>query len=189
MCLIAVSSTRFTELGDSFWHAACLANPDGMGLMFHCGQQLHVHSQNAYDAHSVKASLDALPAGIRAAVHLREATFGPPCAENNHPQVLSKDGFELALMHNGSVPAMNALADEGPSDTALLLRTWVGPRIEAEPAGWTQSALLPELDSFLPERNRLVFLDSHGNWELLREHEGFFVGETWLSNPKARAWL
>lgn len=190
MCLIALSRSRFAELTPSFWREACRANPHGLGLMYHAGHQLHVERIETYDEQTLQRLLDEVPAGVQVAVHLREATFGAGGCLNLHPHLLrDDDGRMLAMMHNGSVPAMNAHPDEGPSDSALLLQNWLGPRLSGRLQGWRHPDLLAELQAFLPERNRLVFLDSEGHWQVLREEEGFFAGQTWLSNPKARAWV
>jgi hypothetical protein len=42
---------------------------------------------------------------------------------------------------------------------------------------------------FAGERNRFVFLDEGGHWQVVGEHEGFWVGGTWLSHPRSKAWL
>ncbi len=190
MCLIALSRSRFAELTPSFWREACRTNPHGFGVMYHANHQLHVERVQTYDEQSLQQRLAGLPRGVQVAVHLREATYGAGGCLNMHPHLLRDDeGRVLAMMHNGSVPAMNADPHDGPSDSALLLQNWLGPRLGGSLQGWRDERLHEELDAFLPERNRLVFLDSEGHWKLLRQQEGFFAGETWLSNPKAKAWV
>ena len=192
MCLIALSDTGFEELTPDFWQSACAANQHGMGWMFHDGLQLWTHSQESYCPEAIAAAVASLPKGTRAAIHLRDSTFGARGSENLHPHLAHFPGerpLQLALMHNGSVAGLPAVPDTGPSDTALLLHTWIAPRMSARPHVWSEPDLLGQLAAFVGERNRLVLLDSTGAWRVIGEQEGFRVGGTWLSNPRARAWL
>ena len=189
MCVIAVSDSNFQELNLSFWQQACLANPHGMGLMWHAEGELRTRAATRYTAKDVLSWLESLPRGCRAALHLREATFGSRCESNLHPHLLRLPGFTLAVMHNGSVPAMRASRDGGPSDSALFVHQWLRQRLAEHPRGWHSAELLKTVDDFLPQRNRLVLLDQVGCWRFVRREEGFDRGRTWLSNPRAKAWL
>lgn len=189
MCLIAVSTSGFRELSAEFWQAACTANPHGIGLLTHDGNGVVTHKLLQSCPRVLAELLGTVQPGRRVAIHLREATFGSRCAANAHPHVLQDPLGQplLAMMHNGSVPQMAAALDDGPSDSALLLTRWLAPRLDLHGALHTSG--LKALDEFLPPRNRLVLLNRRGDWQIVREHEGFWLGQTWLSNPKAQDWL
>ena len=192
MCLIALTTTHFEELTLSFWEQACAANQHGLGIMYHDGQQLVTLTTVSYDAHQVLEHIKRIPRGVRAALHLREATRGGKCVKNAHPHALYLESdplFRLHVMHNGCVPSLPADLQEGPSDTAMLLSTWMTPRLQANPGRWLSPEFLTEMQEFAGPRNRFVMLDGQGQWRVVGEHEGFLRGSTWISNLRARAWL
>lgn len=191
---MAVSRFACPELSASFWERACLANPHGLGLMWFEGGEVRHKTTLLYDADTVQAWLRAVPEGTQRAVHLREATRGSRCVKNAHPHVHEAPGLTVALMHNGSLPFLPAQEHEGSSDSALLLREWLLPRLcdksssaVAFSACWRRA--LQELESAWPQKNRLVLLNHLGEWDFLGMHEGFWKGGTWVSNPRAAAWL
>lgn len=191
MCLIALSNTGFCELPMDFWEQACVANPHGFGLMFHCGQQLQVRRWLKYDAAFISEQLHACPAETRVAIHLREATAGERGGRNLHPHlsVLDERGFSVAVMHNGTLSKLPARHFSGPSDSALFAQEWLPRQVAGAPLQWHQAEHLQAIEAFAGTRNRFVLLDSQGTWRVVGAHEGFDVGGTWLSNPRAKAWL
>jgi hypothetical protein len=192
MCLIAFSPSKFEELSLSFWEQACVANQHGLGVMYHDGQQLVTSTTVEYDARLILALIERIPAGICAALHLREATRGAKCVRNAHPHALRLDGdpgLQLLVMHNGSLPSLPADLQEGPSDTAMLVSTWLAPKLLASPARWQSPEFLSKMEAFAGPRNRFVMVDGQGVWRVVGEHEGFVRGQTWLSNTRALAWL
>jgi hypothetical protein len=92
-------------------------------------------------------------------------------------------------MHNGCLPSMGANADDGPSDTALLVHGWLRQRLQASPATWCGQDVQRQLANVVGPHNRLVLLDSEGTWRRIGAEQGFDVGGTWVSNIKAQAWL
>lgn len=192
MCLIAFTTSNFAELSLGFWEQACAANPHGLGVMYHDGQQLVATTTVEYDAQLVLRRIALIPQGLRAAVHLREATRGAKCVNNAHPHALTLESdplFRLHVMHNGCVAGVPADLQEGPSDTAMLLSTWMAPRLQQNPARWLSSEFLADMVAFAGPRNRFVMLDGEGEWRVVGEHEGFVRGSTWISNLRAQAWL
>lgn len=159
--------------------------------MYHAEGRLVIRRRLAYDVGVLQAELSELPPQTRIAVHLREATSGDRGECNLHPHVARFDetGLELAVMHNGSFRRLPVHAHSGPSDTAVFVSKWLPRRIGQAPAQWHAKEHLEAMAAFAGERNRLVLLDTHGTWRVLGTHEGFEVGGTWLSNPKAKAWL
>ena len=192
MCLIALSDTRFEELSEAFWQQACAYNRHGFGLMYHDGDGLQIRGHLAYDHDTVRAESAAVPGGVKAAIHLRNATFGSREEENLHPQVLtfSEGAFlALAVMHNGCLPSMHANRNAGPSDTSLLVHGWLRQQLQANPAKWCGGEVQRQLANIVGPNNRLVLLDSEGNWRRIGAEQGFEVGRTWVSNMKSKAWL
>ena len=192
MCLIALSDTGFEELPDSFWDHAATANRHGFGLMYHDGHDLRIRGHMAYDADVVRAEIAAVPSGTRAAIHLRNATFGSVDEGNLHPQLLtfSEDSFfALAVMHNGCMPSMRAQVGDGPSDTVLLVHGWLRQRVHASPRDWCCDDTQRHLRDVVGPNNRLVMLDSDGHWRCIGAEQGFHAGRTWVSNAKAKVWV
>lgn len=191
---MAVSPSSCLELSPSFWARACEANPHGLGMMWFEGRRVRHRTTLDYDPATIKRWLREIPVGTRMAIHLREATSGSRCALNVHPHVHEESSLAVALMHNGSLPFLQASEAEGLSDSALLLQSWLVPRLTASSQPyrgfndrWKES--LRELRSLWPARNRLVLLNHLGQWESLAKKKGFRLGGTWVSNPKAKAWV
>lgn len=192
MCLIAISSTGFKELDSDFWRHACAANPHGFGLMYHHKGSLVRRNELRYDAGMVQHELAEIPVGVQVAVHLREATHGCRGDQNVHPHVLRLQGvprFALAIMHNGNIPSMRASSGAGPSDTSLFVQHWLRRKLVASPTAWASPAVLAEVRDLVGPRNRVVFLDNAGRWEIVGKAEGFEVGGCWLSNVRAKPWV
>ncbi len=102
----------------------------------------------------------------------------------------SEDAFvALAVMHNGCMPWMQADRSDGPSDTSLLVHGWLRPQLQADPRRWTSDEFQGRLAEAVGPNNRLVLLDSEGNWRRIGAEQGYDVGRTWVSNVKTRAWL
>ncbi len=186
---MALSTSRFKELPESFWEQACAHNPHGLGMMWHAGGTLHHANTVEYSLQTVLEWIGQAPAGCPVAVHLREATRGSRCRSNTHPHVYRGKNHTLALMHNGSLPFLEAHETEGRSDSAVLLHEWLVPRISDAKDSSSLARALAELRTLWPQRNRLIVLDGHGRWDVLGREEGFEIGCTWVSNPRAQAWL
>ena len=194
MCLIAVSDTGFKELKPSFWRSCCTAFAHGLGLMYFHEGVLHTEQHLEYDSDALQTRLRTVPSGIRIALHLRAATFGSLCQSNLHPHVLHLEGpaqahLTLALMHNGSIPSLQAHPNQGPSDSSVLAQCWLKDRISSAPLQWDSPPVLSDLHELAGNQNRLVLLDHRGKWVVIGETLGFTHEGTWLSNKKVAQWL
>lgn len=189
MCLIALSDSGFQELAAEFWERACAANPDGFGLMFHGGGGPVVQKHETSCVRTLRLRLAALPLDVRVAVHLREATAGERGLANLHPHPCAGAASGVLVMHNGTLRSIPAHPNQGPSDTALFSSRWLPALLSVSNKPWNHDEHLRTIAAFAGPRNRFVFLDSAGSWQVLGEQDGFRVGRTWLSNPKARSWL
>lgn len=172
MCLIAISTSGFSELTFEFWSRACVAFSDGMGLMYMHDGKLHVSKSPVCEPATLLGLLHRVPQGTPVCVHLREATFG---------------SRTLAVMHNGSIQALCADAQSGPSDTQIFVQQWLREKLVAEP-NWMCPNLEVEILRLVGDNNRFAMLDSLGNLKIIGESLGFWRGDTWLSNKKVLAW-
>lgn len=189
MCVMLLSTSRFQELPPAFWEEAVRANPHGLGLMTagtggaRCGRTM------TYSARSIGQMLRDIPAGRPFALHLRLATAGAVSLANTHPVRLRLGrGASAGLMHNGTL-AQFAGRNDGRSDSVAFAQEWLGPRLRRNPGCLQEPGTLAQIADLAGPVNRLILLDGMGRWSLVGEHEGFWLGATWVSNPKAKAWL
>ncbi len=184
-----MSSSGFAELDTSFWALACKANADGIGLMYHDSKALVVRYADTPDISGLEALLTSVPPGLRAAVHLREATAGARGRANLHPRLTQLREGRLAIMHNGCLRKVPAHPTQGPSDTAIFASKLLPNLLERGGGPWHDPRNLTAVRQFAGTRNRFVLLDERGQWRVVAEDEGFWVGQTWLSHPRAKNWL
>lgn len=187
MCLIATSTSGFSELTFEFWRRACVAFSDGMGVMYMHEGKLHVSKSPVCDPATLLELLHQVPQGTPVCVHLREATFGSRTSDNLHPHLLDFREGTLAVMHNGSIQALSADAQSGPSDTQIFVQQWLREKLVVG-SNWMCPKLEAEILQLAGDNNRFAMLDSLGNLKIIGEYLGFWRGQTWLSNKKVLEW-
>lgn len=189
MCVMLLSTSRFQELPPAFWEEAVRANPHGLGLMAAGAGGARCARAMAYSATSIGQLLRDIPAGRPFALHLRLATAGAVSLANAHPVRLQL-GWKTAagLMHNGTLTQFAGRKD-GKSDSVAFAQEWLAPRLRRNPGCLQETDTLAQIAELAGPVNRLILLDGMGRWSLVGEHEGFWLGATWVSNPKAKAWL
>lgn len=121
MCIIIENKTKqnlLSILDKSLLEKMIEINPDGFGITY-------LHSSKAI---TIKGfGLENLLKEIEKIennhccyyVHLRKATVGKVCLENNHPFDVSGDGL-FYLMHNGTLPGFKQDINQCKTDTAFL---------------------------------------------------------------------
>lgn len=163
--------------------SAARKNPDGIGWMYHDGQQMRVGryvnpNRKAYK-HKLLETAAAL-ADHEVLLHLRQATHGDVTKANCHPFKVI-DG--LYMMHNG------VLYDEDPqgaeSDTGSFIRTKLRPLLQRDRGLIYTGALMGLLESAVSSFNRLVFMDAEGWVGYVNHAEGVMYNDCWLSNTYA----
>lgn len=113
----------------------------------------------------------------RAVLHFRYSTAGKVNEENCHP-FLANDN--LGFVHNGTIGIQ--MDDKDFSDTWHFNENVLKPIIDEYPDAWMHKTIKGLVESFITERNKLVFMDGSGNVTIYNEGKGVWHSECWFSN-------
>lgn len=175
MCLIVLQPKGDAMLPTEEIRGAWSANPDGAGYMFVRDGEL-VFRKPFFKYRSLKRHYrrDFAKYGDKSpfVLHFRYATHGPKNSLNTHPHPLA-DG-RVGLAHNGVFPWIPE--DKTISDTVHFCRM-------LEPVS-AQSVMNPEFCNYLEDEiqwNKVVLLDNTGDYRILNENFGHWIGDRWFS--------
>ena len=157
------------------------ANPDGAGFMFAENKRLHIEKgffnfdsfYKAYQEHENKQTV----------LHFRIKTHGKIDTTNCHPFAVNSS---LAFVHNGII---SGFGDANHSDTIGFNHGVLQPLVNK----WGNLALFqdPMID-LLESRigySKLIFLDRHGNHNILNESKGEWDNGIWYSNNSYKPYV
>ena len=173
MC-IAIYKPQGIKISKASLERCFNANPDGAGFMFAEKKKLHTHKgfftfkefYDNYKQHQMKQAL----------VHFRIKTHGKTDKENCHPFLVNKG---LGFIHNGII---SGYGDDKLSDT-IQFNDAILKKIVARHGNM---ALFDDPTQELIENvigySKLVFLDRHGEFNIMNEDKGHWHNKVWYSN-------
>lgn len=150
------------------------ANPDGAGIAFADGSELHL-LKPYWDANEVVAELQSLDR-FPCLVHFRWGTHGAMDDSNVHPFALP-NGWAMA--HNGVIQVPTQ-GDE--SDTRAYIREFVAPACEQNPHAPLNRRIKAMMHHDMGGYSKLAFLHSSGRASLVNASLGVWDGGIWYSN-------
>ena len=150
------------------------SNDDGAGMLWVENGVLMTHKQ-LKDLDSFYAKYQDIRSKTDTVVmHFRIRTHGEVDINNIHPFLVDDN---VGLVHNGII-SQHSVANSKYSDTyhfTEFLRTM--------PKGFQNSeACLALIEDYIGKYNKLIFLDSDGNAEIVNEAAGIWDGNSWFSN-------
>lgn len=111
-------------------------------------------------------------------LHFRIATHGKT-PEYLHPFMVSD---HVGLIHNGVIPGFGSEKFSDTSEFADMLSTITFPNV-----GTLDNWFISEaIQKFIGATNKLVFLDSYGEFRIFNEKLGEWVDGSWFSNDSHR---
>lgn len=157
------------------------ANPDGAGFMYAEDKKLHIEKgffslQSFYEAY-VKHQ------DKKAVLHFRIKTHGKIDTTNCHPFAVNSS---LAFVHNGII---SGFGDSDHSDTIGFNHGVLQPLVNK----WGNLALFQDpMKDLIESRigySKLIFLDRHGNHNILNEAKGIWDDGVWYSNNSYKPYV
>ena len=150
------------------------ANPDGAGFMFAEDKELHLHKgyfkfdefYKEYKPHEKKQTL----------IHFRIKTHGKLDKKNCHPFLVNNS---LGFIHNGII---SGYGDDKLSDT-IQFNEAILKKIVAKHGnmGLFDDPMVELIENVIGY-SKLVFLDRHGNFNIMNEEKGHWYNGVWYSN-------
>ena len=156
-------------------------NPDGAGFMYAEDKKLHIEKgffslQSFYEAY-VKHQ------DKKAVLHFRIKTHGKIDTTNCHPFAVNSS---LAFVHNGII---SGFGDSDHSDTIGFNHGVLQPLVNK----WGNLALFQDpMKDLIESRigySKLIFLDRHGNHNILNESKGEWDNGIWYSNNSYKPYV
>ena len=157
------------------------ANPDGAGFMYAENKQLYIEKgffslkdfYQAYVKHQDKQTV----------LHFRIKTHGKIDKTNCHPFAVNSS---LAFVHNGII---TGFGDADHSDTIGFNHGVLQPLVHK----WGNLALFQDpMKDLIESRigySKLIFLDRHGNHNILNEQKGVWDDGVWYSNTSYKPYV
>lgn len=157
------------------------ANPDGAGFMYAENKQLHIQKgfftlqdfYKEYVKHQDK----------KAVLHFRIKTHGKIDTTNCHPFAVNN---ALGFVHNGII---SGFGDATHSDTIGFNHGVLQPLVNK----WGNLALFQDpMKDLIESRigySKLIFLDRHGNHNILNESKGIWDDGIWYSNNSYKPYV
>lgn len=188
MCIIVHS--RHGGIPDlDLLHTAWKNNPHGLGIMWAENGRVQVHHKLPESFEDVIQAM-TLPDGRPWAMHFRWVTRGKETIRQCHPFEVASIEYasgDCQMMHNGTMDFLDIEVKlTGQSDTqcfAGMLRRAVkrmGPDdgLDRILSRNSMEYIRSQVGSF----NKLVFLDSSGEFHFINEKAGVVLGKFWYSN-------
>jgi hypothetical protein len=113
----------------------------------------------------------------RAVIHFRYATHGETDEKNCHPFMVNEN---LGFVHNGVLQVRTEQKEY--SDTWHFNELILKPIVNDFPNAWMHKTMKQLIESFLSDKNKLVFMDRKGNVTIYNEALGFWDADCWFSN-------
>ena len=157
------------------------ANPDGAGFMYAENKVLHIEKgffslkdfYQSYVKHQDK----------QAVLHFRIKTHGKIDKTNCHPFAINNS---LGFVHNGVI---SGFGDTDHSDTIGFNNKVLQPLVHK----WGNLALFQDpMKDLIESRigySKLIFLDRHGNHNILNEQKGVWDDGVWYSNTSYKPYV
>ena len=173
MC-IAIMKSENKKISKASLQRCYDANPDGAGFMFAEDKELHVQKgyftfkefYKAYKPHEDKQVL----------LHFRIKTHGKIDKTNCHPFLVNNG---LGFIHNGII---SGYGDDKESDT-IAFNNSILKKIVAKHGnmGLFEDPMVELIENVIGY-SKLVFLDRHGNYQIMNEEKGHWNNGVWYSN-------
>ena len=173
MC-IAIYKPQDKKISKKVLQRCYDANPDGAGFMFAEDKELHLHKgyfkfdefYKEYKEHESKQAL----------IHFRIKTHGKLDKENCHPFLVNNG---LGFIHNGII---SGYGDDKLSDT-IQFNNAILKKIVAKHGnmGLFDDPMVELIENVIGY-SKLVFLDRHGNFNIMNEEKGHWYNGVWYSN-------
>jgi hypothetical protein len=157
------------------------ANPDGAGFMYAENKKLHIEKgffslQSFYEAYVKHQDKQAV-------LHFRIKTHGKIDTTNCHPFAVNNS---LGFVHNGII---TGYGDLNHSDTIGFNQAVLQPLVNK----WGNLALFQDpMKELIESRigySKLIFLDRHGNHNILNETKGVWDDGVWYSNNSYKPYI
>lgn len=192
MCLIVYSESK-SKLDWEALEVGFRQNDDGWGIMYPRDERLVVsrHYNPVVDSSwkVFKKTMEKIPDDVKIGVHFRIRTHGAIADRNCHPfQILSKPahGYDLYLMHNGTIPQMDPLNKEDDrSDTAIFAQDYLRQILKGNPGFMYTKAFQKVVKELAGGWSRLLFMNDKGEVWIYNESSGTKKDDVWYSNGGA----
>lgn len=177
MCL-AIYKPKGKLVSYSALEAGFKKNSDGAGFAYNMGGKLIVQKGffkfdefiKAYEPHANRQMV----------IHFRWATHGEKNQFNCHPWLIEVGDWQMATIHNG---ILHVESTEQMSDTGHFVHGWLEPLLKNHSKKlWQEAGFKMMAEDFIGAGNKLVMLDSHGNYEIYNEKAGTWDEGVWYSN-------
>lgn len=187
MCLAIYKPSNITISKDRL-ESGFDSNPHGAGFAYNSPNGLVVEKgffdfKDFYEAISKQEQNQML-------IHFRWATHGEKNQFNCHPWKIEHKSWSLAVIHNG---ILQIESSQEMSDTGHFVHGWLEPLLKRHSRNiWKDHVFKSIAESFIGDYNKMVLMDSDGNWTIYNEEKGHWDGGSWYSNsdykPKAWEW-
>jgi len=173
MC-IAIHQPRNTTLKKRTLRKCWDVNPDGAGLMFADGGEVRTSKHSTFDGFyteysKVKRTID--PADL--VIHFRIATHGGINERNTHPHQVNLNTW---LVHNGVI-SQQCVKGSMLSDSIHFAKL-----LGNLPLNFTNNKAIMELISDYIDTDKIIFLNSSGEVNIVNRELGFEKYGCWFSN-------
>lgn len=167
-----------------------LNNPDGVGFSYSdpIANKVEIFKGYMTFRHFYK-DWQAIDHNTSRVIHFRVATSGGVTQEGCHPFRISN---QLCLIHNGILTSrltddhrklLNDYQKKSElSDTALFVRDLIQPLLSENPELLFTDSFSWMLQEAIGSFNKLIFLNSEGDFKIINEHKGEWVDDIWYSN-------
>lgn len=194
MCIIALHPKKQADDKDSLdrlprdllWRCR-ETYTDGMGIMYPAEDDYRIvtyRTMNDFDQIWNRYTT-ARDKNLPVAVHFRRTTAGNNSVDNCHPMRIADR--EVAFMHNGTLDGYTDLIDEDDdiSDTRFFKKNV----LDQMPLGFLQNDGLWHTIDQVTGRNRLLFMDGKGRWDVFNSSVGFWWKGVWFSHSRDRSYI
>lgn len=173
MCLIMVQNSE-NNLNKKEFDYVWSQNPHGAGFMWSDGKKLRIKKfLKCAEAWSCYEKIVTLKRKGPIVIHWRWATHGDRNLANCHPFATANG--EVAVAHNGILEAEDI---KGMSDT----RVWIETVLFGRSRKNIMDIEFCEHQEEYLGTSKLVFLDYTGDYRILNEYMGLWMGQDWFSN-------
>ena len=176
MC-IAILKTKNGNITDEYLYNCFVNNKDGAGIAYTLNNKL-VIKKGIFDLQEFINEIRNAESicDNNMLIHCRERTCGEINADNCHPHVVIED--KLCLIHNGKlnieIPEESTL-----SDTKVFIDRCLNTKDEKIV---NDVQYMPAIQTLTGEKNKFIFLNNLGEYEICNENTGVWEDGCWYSN-------